>query len=724
MKTFFRFALSVALLSSTAVVALAEGLETVWTGAGGDSAWGNAANWSAGVPTTDGIASFAGRTDAAAIDLGDDSVSVAGIVCGTGALTFSGSGTLTLAGATPLSGAGAVTASFSCPVVFSADEASIDLNGGALTFGGATTLSTLHVAGGCVICSGDGTISGALLNLISFTDLSKDASTSGLTIDNAETAKSGRLADLAKLRIKGPAHLNVVGGTETLVVESLADVVFGEWKTAVALSGKLDLTFVKADAEPSGFIALSIGSEARLLSEEANVHGVWKPWVECTRTSNIPYFWTRGDDKVISRLTTYSTLATGENTNTDAAYSFNGDVTASGEIGALRTTNGGTLTIGDNDLVIKSGLIPVASDYRNFEVKSSGDGVLVFGGNDIFTEHGNSQVNFSAPVEWIRPEGNTAPGPSLFMFGNHWTWFAWSGEDRIGDYNMLYFPNQENQRIEFDGPSERTFHGPIVGGDKVEIQKKGSGILRFLGPRYGGWSPIKVEQGTLVLGHAQMNINYITLNTDAEVRLENGVTLNCSINNWETDDANNTISGIGRFWFPKRSGGGYWHFVNRGNWVSPGLPHQIGVLQISGDRVDGTDFQFRIRSGAHFRIKVDAETSDKVQLDQWWQYVKFNYDTNPTINLEVNAFQEGEKISQMTEYMFFEVLHTPRSRITGGGDVTWKITTATPKLLDVSQAKVVYKELPNINNDGNNGHTAFYVTGVKTICHGFRVFLR
>ena len=158
------------------------------------------------------------------------------------------------------------------------------------------------------------------------------------------------------------------------------------------------------------------------------------------------------------------------------------------------------LDLADYKLRLHGGALALR-DYASKEISASGDGALVIAADQAvfnFT-YDVARIEISAPIEWEKPTGSEIDYPDFLMPSYSGAETIFSGEDRVGDWGALSADgrNKGGSWLIFDGPSDRTFHGPV--GGRFWMRKRGTGTLTFAGPDITRGRQIFVEDGTVVI---------------------------------------------------------------------------------------------------------------------------------------------------------------------------------------------------------------------------------
>ena len=186
----------------------------------------------------------------------------------------------------------------------------------------------------------------------------------------------------------------------------------------------------------------------------------------------------------------------------DSALTADTDIDSLIMNGNFNSTDDNTmrLDLGDYDLRLHGGALALR-DYASKELSASGDGALVIAADQAvfnFT-YDVARIEISAPIEWEKPAGSTVDYPDFLMPYYSGAETIFSGEDRVGDWGALSADgrNKGGSLLIFDGPSDRTFHGPV--GGRFWMRKRGTGTLTFAGPDITRGRQIFVEDGTVVI---------------------------------------------------------------------------------------------------------------------------------------------------------------------------------------------------------------------------------
>ena len=616
-------------------------------------------------------------------------------------LEYTGAGLLTITGARPIDSTTTTSVTFNCPVRFTAEEATLVLRNGQINFAKPVSFVQLRSEAKKISIQGTATVSGTKLDIIGLDTLNSDITTTSLVVENGTDELPNRFAGLGELRTKGPSKVRFTGAGSSAAntTDRIAKWTFGQWNTQIALEANMTLTIGTASAEPGGFMSRSVASGCFLKSEEPMANGIWKPFTALLNAGKFSGVDAGGN--VVDSTPTAWLASSGNNAGT-AYRQSNSTVTLSddAEISAYRAEGWVNIDLSGHDLVVGSGIFATGMTYQDVKVyDTAGGGRLVFGSQDIFMNFSNNKPVISAPLAWRRPAGNVSVGPSLFIQGDHWAPFQFLGEDLIKDYNIVSIGNDNNQETVFGGSGDRTIHGALVGTSPV--RKEGTGTFRIAGAHYPlNSNTLNINAGRVVFEKNESR--YYTVNVKSNATLEVGTQFDTAIGSLNLAQGA-TLAGSGRV-----SSG--FLTLTSGSWLSPGSPAAIGTLRITASY---NDARYTFSSGSGFKIKLSEAESDCVNLCAGWHYLTMP-GADGTFNLELSPVAEGLEFKPSQEYMIFlsSGSDSSGSRITNKTGFTWNITTTHPKQLDVSQAKVEYK---------NN---AYWLSGVKTPHLGLCIFVR
>jgi len=715
MQTVKRGMLMAALVSGTAAVLVAA--DRTWDGEGGDGLWDTAANWSG--DTVPGAADRAIITTAGVpadkrIRLrGDKTIlqlAFSGAACDT-IVDGEGSNTLTLVNGTiGGTGSGAVKGVVACDVILGASGSvsgpdsflstifcygkvtdggngygstfvgtqnrSVVI-GGAWDIGGPLTINCRTARIGGVYTNADDVAlyGGSVTNATGvYLDgrLSDSDNETTLTIENLYQADSDRIRGataLGSLRSGGRVILN--GHATDGVYERIAKLDMQAGRLSLTAAGKTatvatDLIIESVERASGSALAIGASAGGRVIVEGAtNTNGMWKPW--CF----INGYYSKVDSSNALIATVNADYLAADATGSDPSklYRFSTDELTLAEpssMWGLRVdgTMAQTLDLGVYDLTIGSGsMIVVGSNSKTIR---SGGGRLVFGGEDVlFDVEGSGAFTISAPLAWSKPAGSEMVRPSLvFSRGRRTENVILEGEDQIGEYQSLfnYGYYSAMRTLVLGGPSDRTFHGPVAG--YFALEKQGPGTLTFKGPndrRGGGFT---VKEGRVVLAHP--NAPAPTVMTNASCEVAEGITLSgVRI----TVLTNGTLRGL---WTTAAV------TLRAGARVAPGNKDVVGTLTLATHTYLPTNTVLAVR--------LNAVTNDLLR-------VSGNLTLPPNgerLVVEVSDTTGGTVAVKGKSYVV--------AMWTGTDPATspaWEVTTATPSLLDVSEAVVTVDKTGN-----------------------------
>ena len=264
------------------------------------------------------------------------------------------------------------------------------------------------------------------------------------------------------------------------------------------------------------------------------------------------------------------------------------------------------LYLADYKLRLHGGALALR-DWASKEISASGDGALVIAADQAvfnFTYDVN-RIEISAPIEWEKPAGSTVDYPDFLMPYYSGVETIFSGEDRVSDWGALSADGRNNALLVFDGPSDRTFHGPV--GGRFWMRKRGTGTLTFAGPDITRGRQIFVEGGTLVI--ADNNAPKIDCVTNgATLRIAKDVVWTQTAVVWE----NSVLEGFGTL----QSGLNQNH-LRPGCILRGGTATEPGTFSFGGQVVTPTNFviDVRFKGDTHGQIAVGGKQTFRSNLD-------------------------------------------------------------------------------------------------------------
>lgn len=266
------------------------------------------------------------------------------------------------------------------------------------------------------------------------------------------------------------------------------------------------------------------------------------------------------------------------------------------------------LDLADYKLRLHGGALALR-DYASKEVSASGNGALVIAADQAvfnFT-YDVARIEISAPIEWEKPTGSTVDYPDFLMPYYSGAETIFSGEDRVGDWGALSVDgrNKGGSWLIFDGPSDRTFHGPV--GGRFWMRKRGTGTLTFAGPDITRGRQIFVEGGTLVI--ADNNAPKIDCVTNgATLRIAKDVVWTQTAVVWE----NSVLEGFGTL-----NPGLNQNYLQPGCILRGGTASEPGIFSFGGQVVTPTNFvvDVRFKGDTHGQIAVGGKQTFRSNLD-------------------------------------------------------------------------------------------------------------
>ena len=265
------------------------------------------------------------------------------------------------------------------------------------------------------------------------------------------------------------------------------------------------------------------------------------------------------------------------------------------------------LDLGDYDLRLHGGALALR-DYASKEISASGDGALVIAADQAvfnFTYDVN-RIEISAPIEWEKPTGSAVDYPDFLMPYYSGAETIFSGEDRVGDWGALSADgrNKGGSWLIFDGPSDRTFHGPV--GGRFWMRKRGTGTLTFAGHDITRGRQIFVEDGTVVI--ADDHAPRIDGVTNATLRIERDVVWTQTAVIWN----DGVLEGFGTL-----QPGLNQNYLQPGCILRGGTASEPGTFSFGGQVVTPTNIVLDIgfKGDAHGQIAVGGKQTFRSNLD-------------------------------------------------------------------------------------------------------------
>ncbi len=451
--------------------------------------------------------------------------------------------------------------------------------------------------------------------------------------------------------------------------------------TAAGKTATVATDLILESVERASGTALGIGASAggRVIVEGATLtNGIWKPW--CF----INGYYSKVDSSNALVATVNADYLTAGATGSDPTrlYRFStAELTLAepSSMWGLRVDGAmeQTLALGAHDLTIGSGsLILVGSLNKTI---SSAGGRLVFGGEDLlFDIEGSGAVTISAPLAWSKPAGSEMVRPSLVLSrGRRTDNVILDGEDQIGEYHALFSYSYYSamRTLVLGGPSDRTFFGPV--GGYFNLEKQGPGTLTFKGANDRRGGGLNVKEGKVVLAHA--NAPGPTVMTNAVCEVAEGVALSGVTIGVHT---NGTLRGLGTTAAVA---------LRAGARIAPGNEDTVGALTLATNTTLPTNLVLAVRLNAVTNDLLKVSGSLTLPPTGERLVVEMSDTTGGAVSVKGKSYV-------VTTWTGTDPATTP----------AWEVTTATPGLLDVSEAVVT------IDKTGNK----LVVTGLKPAVRG------
>ncbi len=537
----------------------------------------------------------------------------------------------------------------------------IIVSGGGMSMREVTATNiTLTIA--CAFSDGSGNRTGVTLyspSNFAGTIFQTDNNAGALTFSNEDNPSEESVTEITRIRhTQGRLGLSLqyYGGTNLVKIKKIdmTPGAFIQWTTSRQSSDAPQLSL----GENAGFI----------LTEESQINGFLRP--EYT----YDYYLTKLNENgaVVSAVSDYLTFD-GSAADPTKPYKWRStsDISLEDdvEVYAFLATETGdaVLSLGDNDLVIGSGSLSVSAS-GNKQFASSG-GSIVFAGEHVilFAAGSTGYLEFSAPMEYRKPAWSNVEFPSMIFTGTGKPEVIFSGEDRIGDYDSL---NADGGRsitsITFAGDSDRTFHGVIVGRNR--IYNRGSGTLSFMGPdvrRSAGG--VYCESGTTVVGHNE-GISIASVTNGAVCVIADGVEYSSS------KSINVHLGGV--FCMEGANASVYNHTVSQPCVLAGGKPGETGIFSVRNE--------FRPNSDYKINLKIDDTSSSFLNLNR---YIPGSKSTR-NVKIIVSDLTNGRRVLRQGET--FPVMSFKYTKNFSAGDDIFTVETDTPGYIDVSNAEVYY----------------------------------
>lgn len=693
-------------LTFTIIMALAmasHAATVTWTDSDGDHDWGNPNNWSTlALPTDADTATFPASIGGSAtyeVHMNGDRNTYAVVFSGTGFPIINGADdSLTISGYV----SGSKGAVINTKLVFTQDVAirsadswisTITLAGGAqgavtvsstgnqnnrLTIGGGLyavsntvfqagggtikdcVITNVNVTLGCTFSDGDGNRTG--LSILSTANISNTViatvkNAGGLTFKN-DTNPDAVSHTVVKNLLHRQGNLGLRnelwGGTNLVTIQSF-----------VCEPG----AFVKVTNSKSGTPAFNPGVNAGFIIPGAvNTNGTYKP------NFMIDYYLTKINEHgaiVTCDPSTDYTVAPAASYDPTKMYRQNAaaDITLTQDIEVwawlVNASGDMALNLGDFDMTVGSGnMVFNGSGVRS--VNSTG-GRLVFGGDDVIIYAAGSttgSLTFSAPIAWRSPTGSTVQYPSLIFSGTGLPSVIFEGDDEITDYHALNAEAGKSiSSIIFAGPSDRTFHGPITGRNR--IYQRGTGTLTFSGADNRRWQNFYAESGTTVLAHNEApQVQSVT----------NGAV--CIVADGIVPTRRVSVYNGGIFCMEGDTASVGYQPVYPGGRLEGGVPGDLGTFKATGDFEPYGDFTMGLKIG---------ETS--ASLISLAKFIIPPVGGGATITVSVADVSNGSRLVRTGDVF---TVATATSFTNTSYPMNFAVVNESPGSLDTSAAQVTY----------------------------------
>ena len=376
----------------------------------------------------------------------------------------------------------------------------------------------------------------------------------------------------------------------------------------------------------------------------------------------------------------------------DSALTADTDIDSLIMNGHLGGTDDNTmrLDLGDYDLRLHGGALALR-DYASKEVSASGNGALVIAADQAvfnFT-YDVARIEISAPIEWEKPAGSTVDYPDFLMPYYSGAETIFSGEDRVSDWGALSADGRNNALLIFDGPSDRTFHGPV--GGRFWMRKRGTGTLTFAGPDITRGRQIFVEDGTVVI--ADNNAPRIDCVTNgATLRVEKDIVWTQTAVVW--DDS--VLEGFGTL-----NPGLNQNYLQPGCILRGGTASEPGTFSFGGQVVIPTNVVLDVgfTGDAHGQIHIGGKLTFRSNLDT--EVIVRVSDVDKTAAIRSSdTFVVLDYVGSLEKY--------------DAGRISFVVENASPKRLDTSAAQLTFDTTAK----------TLSITGVKSANKGLAVFIR
>lgn len=677
----------------------------VWTGAAGDNDWQTPGNWESGISPGAGDKADFSAASGSVVHISEPA-EAASLLLPASELIFIGE-ELRLTSANAVSFAGGGSVCFSNAVVFANPQTTqVQAQSSTVTFAGAVSVAGLFdIRGGKearMTVGGPFSATGGVRAEIRQITVSAPFSSPFLTLTGSEKyydwtpglALRPRDGDTEPLLDSGMElrdggygwNLDLAGPDSRTATERIASAELGfaapHW---IWLSGGAVLQIGEFKRKPGGIVLFSPSGGSKLVPDGAsNDGGVYKPWLLVSSGGAYELSHVAEDGSIDSAVP-WQTMPMSK-TDANTPYQLPGgsfEQITSNAVSALRLNGASALDLAGHGLSVRHGFFQFVSGETK-RIDANGGGTLHFGGGDLILRvEANTQI--TAP---IAHDGSSQPEiPPSIIIPRHWGGVTISGEDHVGEWYGLYSEGG-NVSIDLGGPSDRTFSGPVVG--KFFLTKTGTGTVRFNGPRYtpdGGWYyALNVREGRVI---AANSASFWTVKLLGGEYLFDGPSVQ-----GEIDRSDGTVfGGIGGFTENRVNNAVRFNSTQT---LALGLDGKTGVFTITTQAYRDLEFQ----DGCTIRATVSPEEISSLRRlgNKNWGYTKFP-GSGGTVRLLLEPTSDKLVLYQPSrEYTFAHFEQDTPS----GTDCSWTVESARPKLLDASQAKVIYRD------------KSFIVTGLRT----------
>ena len=702
--------------------------DITWDNSSGDNLWSTPENWSTDkLPGDSDRAKFTGDD----IVVVDTAIRVGRILISDGkSPVFSGSGSLTVVNGSITGGKGA---RFTVPVIFpegvNATASSANQYGSTIVFdsglsGGASVTSGENVNYGLKLTNGVVTVPAVTINcssylkssfpieILTLTDTWADGNGNspnikilpGFTVGNQTEVKTGIGVPTVYFTNEGASdavYFNVpslcigAGGRPTLSCEFH--------------SGTNLVTVGSFAREPGSLVRISNNKKSGTFTPGENA-GFIIPGMPADAQGLCPA-WAYDDSYRLRKLANNSFAPLTQNDytavggelaldNPTGLYRLNqaGNVlTADSEIDSLLFVQGNNATtqkldLAIHDLLVNSGSI-ATRDWASKALVSSGGGRLVFGADALVLNltYEVPYLELSAPIAWQKPSGSTVEYPDFLIPTYGGAEFVISGEDQVEHWGGFFAEGRKKggSLLIFDGPSDRTFHGPV--GGRFWMRKRGTGTLTFAGPDITRGRQIFVEGGTVVI--ADNNAPKIdSVTNGATLRVEKDIVWTKTAVVW--DDS--VLEGFGTL----KSGLNQNH-LQPGCILRGGTASEPGTFSFGEQVVIPTNVVLDVgfTGDAHGQIHIGGKLTFRSNLDT--EVIVRVSDVDKTAAIRSSdTFVVLDYVGSLEKYK--------------AERISFVVENASPKRLDTSAAQLTF----------DTKAMTLSITGIKSVNKGLAIFIR